>query len=233
MRRLIKSRNYLKKYLGFLLILGFISLGAIGGCNNNGGSDSIGSGPGFVTPLGIAVEADGSLVVVDDGLEAVVRVDPVTGDRTILSDAGTGTGPDFVSLRGLAVEADGRLVVVDSVLDALIRVDPVTGDRTILSGGNTSIEDPSTVPELFELASNYPNPFSSSTTFSFTLSQPEFVQLSIYDILGRHVATLADGRYSARQHTVSWEAASHASGVYVARMQVGSNVQSLRMLLVR
>jgi len=80
--------------LGFLLILGFISLGAIGGCNNNGGdSKSIGSGPGFVTPQGIAVEVDGSLVVVDFDLDAVVRVDPVSGNRTIISDPGTGSGP--------------------------------------------------------------------------------------------------------------------------------------------
>ena len=84
----------MKKCLGFLLILGFISLGAIGGCNNNGGdSDRIGSGPGFVNPVGIAVEADGSLVVTDFGLEAVVRVDPISGDRTIISDANTGSGP--------------------------------------------------------------------------------------------------------------------------------------------
>jgi hypothetical protein len=94
MRRLIKSRNYLKKCLGFLLILGFISLGAIGGCNNNGGdSDSTGSGPGFGSPRGIAVATDGDFVVVDDGLRAVVHVDQTTGDRTILSDDSTGSGP--------------------------------------------------------------------------------------------------------------------------------------------
>ena len=40
MRISIKSRNYLKKCLGFILLLGFISLGAIGGCNNNGGGTS-------------------------------------------------------------------------------------------------------------------------------------------------------------------------------------------------
>ena len=51
------------------------------------------AGPGFVTPLGIAVESDGSLVVIDSGLEAVVRVDQVTGDRTIISDASIGSGP--------------------------------------------------------------------------------------------------------------------------------------------
>jgi len=120
--------------LGFLLILGFISLGAIGGCNNNGGdSKSIGSGPGFVTPRGIAVESDGSLMVVDFGLEAVVRVDQVSGDRTIISDTSIGSGPGFESPLGIAVEADGSLVVVDTGLEALVRVDQVSGNRTIIS----------------------------------------------------------------------------------------------------
>ena len=49
-----------------------------------------GAGPTFTSPVGIAVEASGDLVVLDFGLDAVLRVDPVTGDRTIVSDAGTG-----------------------------------------------------------------------------------------------------------------------------------------------
>ncbi|MDA2918390.1 hypothetical protein MYX76_02650 [Desulfobacterota bacterium AH_259_B03_O07] len=78
------------KHLRVLLILTL----AIVACNGNGGdSKSIGSGPGFVTPLGIAVEADGNLVVVDIDLDAVLRVDRVSGNRTIISDAGTGSGP--------------------------------------------------------------------------------------------------------------------------------------------
>ena len=61
MRRLIKSRDYLKRCLGFLLIFGFMSLGAIVGCN---GDSSVGGG----------------LVVVDAILDAVVRVDLTTGE---------------------------------------------------------------------------------------------------------------------------------------------------------
>ncbi len=94
----------------------------------------LGSGPGLDLPLEIVVEADGSLVVVDAGLEALVRVDPVSGDRTILSGAGTGSGPRFGIPEGIAVEADGSLAVADFIPDALVRVDPVSGDRTILSG---------------------------------------------------------------------------------------------------
>jgi hypothetical protein len=54
-----------------------------------------GSGPAFRNPWGIAVEANGNLVVVDLGLAAVVRVNPVSGDRTIVSDANTGQWTDL------------------------------------------------------------------------------------------------------------------------------------------
>ena len=76
--------------------------------------DSTGDGPDFATPRGIAVQDDGSLVVVDSGLASVVRVDRKTGERTIISDNEMGMGPDFVSPFGIAVQDDGSLVVVDS-----------------------------------------------------------------------------------------------------------------------
>jgi hypothetical protein len=111
-----------------VLILALASIACIGA-----DSESIGSGPEFEAPYGIAVEAGGSLVMVDAALEAVVRVDPVSGDRTILSDASIGSGPGFITPVGIAVEADGSLVVVDAALEAVVRVDAVSGDRTILS----------------------------------------------------------------------------------------------------
>ena len=101
---------------------------------------SVGSGPGFKAPLGIAVEADGGLVVTDIDLKAVLRADPTTGDRTIVSDNSTGSGPSFKAPWNIAVEADGSLVVVDCGIDALnatVRVDPVSGNRTIVSDNHT------------------------------------------------------------------------------------------------
>ncbi len=136
------------KCLGFVLLIGFIALGTVGGCNIMGGgggggnSNSVGNGPGFESPRGIAVEANGSLVVVDSGLAAVLRVDPISGDRVIISDASIGSGPAFDSPLSIAIEADGSLVVdtgrdpevvVDIGLDAVLRVDPISGDRVIVS----------------------------------------------------------------------------------------------------
>jgi streptogramin lyase len=104
------------------------------GCDSSDEEEgTIGSGSPFGAPNGIAVEAAGTLAVVDEAPRAVLRVDPTTGDRTTVSDAATGSGPDFQGPVGIAVEATGTLVVVDAVLKAVVRVDSITGDRTIIS----------------------------------------------------------------------------------------------------
>jgi hypothetical protein len=81
----------------------------------------------------------GDIVVIDTDLGAVVRVDPTSGDRTIVSDDNTGAGPQFVEPWGVALESDGQILVADDVLEAVVRVDPTTGDRTIVSDVNTGV----------------------------------------------------------------------------------------------
>jgi len=72
--------------------------------------------------------------VADPGTRAVVRADPATGNRTIVSNASIGSGLEFKEPMGIAVEVDGSLVVIDHYLEVVMRVDPTTGDRTIVSG---------------------------------------------------------------------------------------------------
>jgi len=91
-----KNWNLFKKACGYVIAISMTLAIAV-----SSQGQMIGSGPGFEQPVAIAVEADGSLVVADFTLEAVVRVDPVSGDRTILSDASTGSGPGFGSPVGL------------------------------------------------------------------------------------------------------------------------------------
>ena len=104
-----------------------------------------GSGPVFLSPAVLAIEADSSIVALDLHRKAVMRIDPVSGDRMIVSDETTGSGPVFLSPAALAIEADGSLVVADDhhlfyrVASALVRIDPVSGDRTIISNDTTGI----------------------------------------------------------------------------------------------
>jgi hypothetical protein len=89
------------------------------------------------------------------------------------------------------------------------------------------------VPNSFELLPNYPNPFNPSTTISYVLSEPEFVSLDIYTILGRKVATLSDGMQQAGNHRAIWNAGGLPSGIYFARLKTDTWSQTIKMLLTR
>ena len=79
----------------------------------------------------------------------------------------------------------------------------------------------------------YPNPFARNTEISFSMERASDVSLVIYDVRGRAVATLADGTMEAGSHSVTFDAASLPSGVYIYRLQAGTQMETGRMTLVQ
>lgn len=79
-------------------------------------------------------------------------------------------------------------------------------------------EQKTALPTHLALAQNYPNPFNPTTAIRYHLSAISDVTLKIYDVLGREVATLVDGKQSPGLHTVKWDASRYASGVYFYRL---------------
>ena len=104
-----------------------------------------GSGSGFRNPVAVVAEPFGTLAVIDQNLNAVLRVLSTTGDRTIVSSQDMGTGPNLSRPSDIAREANGTFVVVDENLNAVLRVDPTTGDRRVISGC-AQTQDPCPVP---------------------------------------------------------------------------------------
>ncbi len=92
---------------------------------------------------------------------------------------------------------------------------------------------PQEVPTSTTLGSAYPNPFSSSTTIPFELSQAGDVRIAVYDLLGRKVADLVNDQLSAGRHEVSWTPEGLPSGVYVYWLSTDSEVLSGRVMLTR
>ncbi|MCC6549491.1 MAG: glycoside hydrolase family 3 C-terminal domain-containing protein [Ignavibacteriaceae bacterium] len=89
-------------------------------------------------------------------------------------------------------------------------------------------------PQGFELHQNFPNPFNPSTRISFTLPEAGNISLTIYDALGREAATAAVGEYQQGTHSVQFDAAGLASGLYLCRLTGPWGATSARkMLLVR
>jgi streptogramin lyase len=97
-----------------------------------------GSGSNFGALTGLTLDQNGMIVVGDagGGNPKIARIDPISGNRTIISDSSTGAGPSLQSPYALAVEAGGNILVTDTGLIALLRVNPITGDRAILSSSS-------------------------------------------------------------------------------------------------
>jgi hypothetical protein len=83
------------------------------------------------------------------------------------------------------------------------------------------------------LHQNYPNPFNPSTTIRFSIPERQHVRLSVYDLLGREVATLVDEEKDAGWYSVMYDASRLASGVYLYRIQADSFVLTKRFILLK
>ncbi len=96
-----------------------------------------------------------------------------------------------------------------------------------------AVEVALSAPTSFALEAAYPNPFNPSTTIRYALPTESEVKLSVYDVLGREVAVLLDGRQEAGRHVVVWEAGGLPSGVYFYRIEAGAFRQARRVVLVK
>ena len=102
------------------------------------------------------------------------------------------------------------------------------------NGGITDVAEHQNVfQNEFTLKQNYPNPFNPSTTISYELHKNSFVQLKVYDILGRELTTLVNEYQEAGLRTVSFEGANFPSGIYFYRITVGRSTNVRKMLLMK
>ena len=89
------------------------------------------------------------------------------------------------------------------------------------------------LPGEFALLQNYPNPFNPSTLIRYAVGNATSVRVAVFDILGRTVAVLADGRQEAGTYTVSFNAQGLPAGVYFCTMRAGAWSFTCKMMLVR
>jgi hypothetical protein len=88
-------------------------------------------------------------------------------------------------------------------------------------------------PIRFVLGQNYPNPFNPSTTINYGLPVACEVRLGVYDLLGRELAVLVNGRKDAGVHEVRFDGSGLSSGVYLYRLQAGEFVQTMKLVLLQ
>lgn len=101
-----------------------------------------------------------------------------------------------------------------------------------------SREHADTLPRPFALAQNYPNPFREETHITFEVPQPAWVSLTVYDMLGRAVRVLIEGKQPGGTHTVIWDGNNEAGspippGIYFYQIQVGPSTLTKEMVRFR
>lgn len=100
----------------------------------------------------------------------------------------------------------------------------------------TSVKNEMILPEETELSQNYPNPFNPSTTINFKISNYTFVDLRVYDYLGREIAVLINEEKPTGNYEVKFDASKLGvlpSGVYVYRLTANNKIISRKMILIK
>ena len=147
------------------------------------------------------------------------------------------------------------IVVDTTTADTVLRVNPLTANSrffwhvsavndsgassysatgTFVTGNQvTSVHAAGGTPMAFSLSQNYPNPFNPSTTIRYGLPQRSQVTLSVFNGLGQRISTMLSGTKEAGFHEVRFDGTILASGMYFYRLQAGSFVETMKMLILR
>lgn len=137
--------------------------------------------------------------------------------------AGTGEAhiiPYFHSTQSSLMTSDTYPSFVDIPIVGLV---PIVG-----------VHEPTAVTSTTSLLfPNYPNPFNASTTIRFAVARPSQVNLTVFDALGRAVATLVDGPAAPGEYIARFDGDRLATGVYFCQLVAGSEISVRKILLLR
>ncbi len=95
------------------------------------------------------------------------------------------------------------------------------------------LSDSDLIPSDYVIESVYPNPFNAMTMIGYGLPVQDDVSLKVYNLVGRHVATLYEGSREAGRYSAVWDASGVPSGTYFCRLEAGRQVRNAKLVLVR
>ena len=149
---------------------------------------------------------------------------------------------DFsIELTNDAMVADYRttdnsttLIIVNPQSEELFTTEGDYEVAELLVANSAGVIDASIAnPTTFGLSAAYPNPFNPTTSVALSLPNDSYVSVTVYNLMGQQVATLADGYMTANVYDFSWNASSVPSGMYFIRAAAGSDVAIQKVMLLK
>ena len=106
----------------------------------------------------------------------------------------------------------------------------ITTNFKAVTDPTIDVDDVSLV-NTYNLSQNYPNPFNPSTKINYSLGEPGFIQLKVFNVLGVEVATLVNEQKIAGNYSANFNAAKLSSGVYFYTITINNFTQTRKMIL--
>ncbi len=157
---------------------------------------------------------------------SISELAPFDSDSDLHIQSGVPTGLESGALHHWQVPTD---------YDGDIRTSPMCdigadeGNFTPLSIRHESV----TTPNTFSLSTIYPNPFNSTATIRFSLPITSNVKGEVFDITGRRVSQLLNGKVNAGEHRIQFDGSKLASGMYFVRLTAGKTTVQQKMILLK
>lgn len=89
------------------------------------------------------------------------------------------------------------------------------------------------IPNKFDLSQNYPNPFNPSTNIRYDIPKNSFVQLIVFDLLGRKIETLVNEKQTTGIYEVSFNGGNMTSGIYFYKLSADGFSETKKMMLLK
>ncbi len=131
------------------------------------------------------------------------------------------TGLTFLNVTSLAAGNNGEIFA------------GTTGGGVYKSNGTiTSIEQNVTDPMEYDLRQNYPNPFNPETNIEYSIRNPGFVSLKIYDVLGQEVEEAVSERKATGNYSIRFNGSGLSGGIYFYELIIDGTVASVRRMVL-
>lgn len=175
------------------------------------------------------------------------HVAPAGVNGPVVRSIAAGGLPASATVSGLWKSTDATQPLTRALVDSLIAGKLYSNFHTVANPGGeirgqlrygaanlTGVRfDPDVIPTSFQLDQNYPNPFNPATNIGFRITNPGFVSLKVYNLLGQEVAALVNTEMRPGAYTVEWNASGLASGVYMYRLTEGRASLVRKMIVVK
>ena len=172
---------------------------------------------GYIGGIDMVVEYEGDLnITFADNLVAEYVTNDNTARIVMVNDS---------SIEDVLTTTSGKITAIQSIMVAT--TDHEVQDVLVEMGTDTDM------PYAFKVSAAYPNPFNPTTKFSLELNTVSDISVKVYNLLGQLVDVVAEGTYSPKTYSWTWNAENLASGVYLVKTTVGNSVHKQKIMLLK